>query len=102
MPDPILWKLVNQGILTSTRGVNGGYTLAKPAGKITLLEIVEAIDGPVGQTELVDMPLMPAKVETLRVRSQRFKRMRGSGWRRLRWRNYGLRRRHEATVFTYY
>jgi DNA-binding IscR family transcriptional regulator len=36
--------LVSAGIVTSTRGVQGGYKLAKPANKISLLEIVEAID----------------------------------------------------------
>ena len=40
----LLRSLVNAGVLTSVRGVMGGYKLAKPANKITLLEIVEAID----------------------------------------------------------
>lgn len=43
----ILRALVTKGILRSTRGVEGGYTLARPASQISLLEIVEAIDGPV-------------------------------------------------------
>lgn len=43
----ILRALVTKGILRSTRGVEGGYTLARPASEISLLEIVEAIDGPV-------------------------------------------------------
>lgn len=43
----VLRSLVNEGILKSTRGVDGGYRLAKPLPQITLLEIVEAIDGPV-------------------------------------------------------
>jgi Rrf2 family protein len=51
MPDrfvsQIMRLLVSAGVVTSTRGVHGGYKLAKPANKITLLEIVEAIDGPV-------------------------------------------------------
>ncbi len=60
----ILRKLVTNGILVSTRGVAGGYKLAKPAGKITLLEIVEAVDGPVGQMDRIDMPPMPAKLSS--------------------------------------
>ena len=52
MPDKfvlqIMRLLVSAGIVMSTRGVYGGYKLAKPADKITLLEIVEAIDGPIG------------------------------------------------------
>jgi Rrf2 family protein len=42
----ILRILVTQGILKSTRGVEGGYALSKPAEQISLLEIMEAIDGP--------------------------------------------------------
>lgn len=47
----VLRTLVNEGVLKSTRGVDGGYRLAKPLSQITLLEVVEAIDGPV-QPEL--------------------------------------------------
>ncbi len=37
------------GVLRSQRGVGGGYTFARPAGQVTVLEIVELLDGPVGQ-----------------------------------------------------
>jgi Rrf2 family protein len=47
----VLRNLVNEGLLKSTRGVDGGYRLAKPLSQITMLDIVEAIDGPV-QPEL--------------------------------------------------
>jgi Rrf2 family protein len=43
----VLKPLVARGILQSLKGPNGGYRLAKPAKAITLLEIVEAEDGPV-------------------------------------------------------
>jgi Rrf2 family transcriptional regulator, cysteine metabolism repressor len=36
------------GILRSHRGVKGGYTFARPGIEITVLEIVELLDGPVG------------------------------------------------------
>jgi Rrf2 family protein len=42
----ILRSLVNAGILKSTRGVVGGYALNKPASEISLLEIMEAVEGP--------------------------------------------------------
>lgn len=42
----ILRSLVNAGILKSTRGVVGGYALNKPAEEISLLEIMEAVEGP--------------------------------------------------------
>ena len=47
----VLRTMVNEGLLKSTRGVDGGYRLAKPLSQITLLEVVEAIDGPI-QPEL--------------------------------------------------
>ncbi|MBA2240854.1 MAG: Rrf2 family transcriptional regulator [Solirubrobacterales bacterium] len=36
------------GILTSQRGVKGGYSLACPADQITVLDVVQALDGRVG------------------------------------------------------
>jgi Rrf2 family protein len=42
----ILRVLVTHGILKSTRGVDGGYALSRPADQITLLEVIEAIEGP--------------------------------------------------------
>jgi Rrf2 family protein len=42
----ILRNLVAHGILESTRGVDGGYMLGRSPGEISLLEVVEAIDGP--------------------------------------------------------
>src|SRR5947207_12577906 len=42
----ILRNLVTHGILRSTRGVDGGYALVKPADQISLLEVIEAIEGP--------------------------------------------------------
>lgn len=42
----ILRNLVTHGILKSTRGVDGGYSLVRPAEEISLLEVIEAIEGP--------------------------------------------------------
>lgn len=42
----ILRNLVNHGILKSTRGVDGGYSLIRPASGVTLLQIFEATEGP--------------------------------------------------------
>ncbi|MBC8872345.1 MAG: Rrf2 family transcriptional regulator [Planctomycetes bacterium] len=42
----ILRMLVTHGILRSTRGVDGGYSLIRPAEQVSLLEVIEAIDGP--------------------------------------------------------
>jgi Rrf2 family transcriptional regulator, cysteine metabolism repressor len=37
------------GLLNSQRGVKGGYTLARPAEDITVLEVVQALDGKLGE-----------------------------------------------------
>ncbi len=43
----ILQQLVRAQVLSSERGPAGGFMLRKPADEITLLEIVEAIEGPI-------------------------------------------------------
>ncbi len=40
-----LQKLVHAGILISHRGAAGGVALAKPASDITLISIIDAVDG---------------------------------------------------------
>ena len=42
----ILRSLVTHGILKSTRGVDGGYVLLKEASHVSLLDVIEAIEGP--------------------------------------------------------
>ena len=37
------------GLLRSQRGVKGGYSFARPPGEITVLELVELLDGPLGR-----------------------------------------------------
>ena len=37
------------GVLRSQRGVKGGYSFARPPEGITVLELVELLDGPVGR-----------------------------------------------------
>ena len=37
------------GILRSQRGVKGGYTFGRDPASITILEVVELLDGPVGR-----------------------------------------------------
>lgn len=44
----ILKDLTRADILRSYQGVHGGYQLARSTNKISLLDIVEAMDGPLG------------------------------------------------------
>jgi Rrf2 family protein len=49
----VLKPLVSNRVLISVKGPNGGYRLARPASKVSLLEVVEAVDGPIlGQAPL--------------------------------------------------
>jgi Rrf2 family protein len=41
--------LRRDGLLQSQRGVKGGYTLARAPEEITVLEVVQALDGKIGQ-----------------------------------------------------
>ena len=47
----VLKPLAHAGLVTGFRGASGGYRLARPASQISLIEIVEAIEGPLGMTE---------------------------------------------------
>ncbi len=47
----VLKPLAQAGLVEGFRGVNGGYRLARTADAITLVEIVEAMEGPLGMTE---------------------------------------------------
>ena len=42
----ILLQLARANILRSKRGPNGGFVLARDAKKISLLQVIEAVDGP--------------------------------------------------------
>jgi len=42
----IFQRLVKARLLTSAKGRGGGFALARPAHQITLMDIVEAIEGP--------------------------------------------------------
>ncbi|MFA9399530.1 MAG: Rrf2 family transcriptional regulator [Acidobacteriota bacterium] len=53
IPDQFLEQLFStlrrSALLSSHRGSKGGYTLSRPADEITVLEVVQALDGRVGQ-----------------------------------------------------
>lgn len=55
LEQPTVAKLLKQlghaGLVESFRGASGGYRLARAAKDISLAEIVEALDGPIGLTD---------------------------------------------------
>jgi len=60
IPPSFLAKIVSQlsvaGIVQTSRGARGGVSLARDPGEISLLEVVEAIDGPITLNECVINP----------------------------------------------
>ena len=47
----VLQTLAKHGIIESQNGPKGGYLLAREAGRITIAQVLEAIEGPLGITE---------------------------------------------------
>ena len=47
----VLKPLAAAGLVAGFRGANGGYRLARPADAISLVDIVEAMEGPLAMTE---------------------------------------------------
>jgi len=60
IPPSFLAKIVSQlsvaGVVQTSRGARGGVSLARPSSDITLLEVIEAIDGPITLNECVIDP----------------------------------------------
>jgi Rrf2 family protein len=54
----VLQRLGKQGFVSSTRGPKGGFRLARSADEVCLLDVYEAIDGPVHFTNcLFEQPV---------------------------------------------
>ena len=58
LPLPTVAKITGMlsraGLIRSHRGAGGGFTLARPAGAISIAEIIEAVDGPIALTLCAD------------------------------------------------
>ena len=46
----VLQRLVRVGLLISTQGTHGGYTLSRPSRSISVRDVIQAIDGPFSVT----------------------------------------------------
>src|SRR5512147_2403594 len=87
IPPSFLAKIISQlsiaGLLHTSRGARGGVTLAREPKEISLLEVIEAIDGPIQLNECVgengactfdnDCPLRPVWCEAQDQLVQRLK-----------------------------
>lgn len=60
IPPSFLAKIISQlsiaGLVQTSRGARGGVFLSRPPGEISLLEVVEAIDGPVALNDCTVAP----------------------------------------------
>lgn len=46
----VLQRLARKGLLVSQQGINGGYLLAKHPAAISIVDVVEALEGPISIT----------------------------------------------------
>tara|TARA_B100000073_G_scaffold340862_1_gene341293 strand:- start:408 stop:803 length:396 start_codon:yes stop_codon:yes gene_type:complete len=53
----LMKDLLHAGLVRSHRGINGGYSLASPANKITIADIIQAVEGPIALTSCVNNSL---------------------------------------------
>jgi Rrf2 family protein len=52
----IFQNLTRTGLVRSHRGAKGGFTLAKPADKITVKELIESVQGPIYLSQCLTSP----------------------------------------------
>ena len=67
--------LVAAELLDTQRGVHGGYRFARPAGMISLVEIVEAMEGPIAVNDCVDGAQDPCMVSNCCFMSRNWNRV---------------------------
>jgi Rrf2 family protein len=79
----LLLPLVSAGILRSVRGPGGGYRLARPAAQVSVLDVIQAVDGPIrgevpdvgkGAAAAFDRRLREACEEAARLERERLAR----------------------------
>ncbi len=59
----ILITVRNAGIIETVRGARGGYVLSRPPEKVTLLEVVRALEGSLSPVECLEKPGVCAKTK---------------------------------------
>jgi Rrf2 family protein len=64
----IFMSLARSGLLVSHRGAGGGFSLARPANKITVKELLESIQGPIYLTKCLSGFYDCPRIEICRLR----------------------------------
>lgn len=58
--EQLLGQLRRDGLVSTVRGAQGGYSLARPAGQITVAQIIESTEGPINLSQCAgDDPCCP-------------------------------------------
>ncbi|MDH3285884.1 MAG: SUF system Fe-S cluster assembly regulator [Acidobacteriota bacterium] len=68
MVSKILKSLARHGLLVSQRGAKGGYSLARSPERITVPEMIAALEGPIGLTQCTVHPGVCAQELSCHVR----------------------------------
>src|SRR5246500_5303356 len=72
----VLQKLARKGLLVSQQGMNGGYVLARDPARISIVDVVEALEGPISITpcergdECPQMQMCSVKDPLLKVKAK--------------------------------
>jgi FeS assembly SUF system regulator len=61
----VMKKLTKSGIVTAQRGASGGYSLARASADISVVSIVEAMEGPIAITDCAETSSHGCNVESL-------------------------------------
>ncbi len=63
----VLQQLVRANVLRSKRGPRGGFTLGRPLSEISMLDVIEAVEGPMRANVEIDNPAATREVVTSKV-----------------------------------
>lgn len=109
IPLPFLAKIVSQlsvkGILDAMRGASGGVRLARPPENITLLEVIEAIDGEIALNRCVlnleacsIAPVCPVREVWCEAQNELVKRLKATNFAQLIQRQNQLAQKEQGLV----
>lgn len=59
----LMGTLARAGLLTASRGVSGGFSLARAAETISIAAVVEAVDGPIALTNCLSVDAHDCAIE---------------------------------------
>lgn len=67
--EQLLGSLRRNGLILSVRGANGGYQIARPPAEISMLDVIDAMEGPLVLNDCISDDRHCAKSDQCRVRN---------------------------------